>query len=167
MKLGEWIRLPDSSGRGGIILILTEVIVWFHPNAKRLGSGLKDYKFYCFDGEMKMVMINSDRKSAGGTRADYFDRQFNYLDFTWGYRHADTPPRKPENFECMIKLAEQLSVGLKHVRVDLYNCDGQIYFGELTFFDGSGFDRIDPIEWDYEIGKWINLSEGDTGQMKV
>lgn len=167
LKLGEWIRLPDSSGRGGIILILTEVIVWFHPNAKRLGSGLKDYKFYCFDGEMKMVMINSDRKSAGGTRADYFDRQFNYLDLTWGYRHADTPPRKPENFECMIKLAEQLSVGLKHVRVDLYNCDGQIYFGELTFFDGSGFDRIDPIEWDYEIGKWINLSEGDTGQMKV
>ena len=59
----------------------------------------------------------------------------------------------------MIKLAEQLSVGLKHVRVDLYNCDGQIYFGELTFFDGSGFDRIDPIEWDYEIGKWINLSD--------
>lgn len=118
---------------------------------------LRDYKLYCFDGEMKMVMINSDRKSAGGTRADYFDRQFNYLDFTWGYKHADTPPKKPENFECMVKLAEQLSVGLKHVRVDLYNCDGQIYFGELTFFDGSGFDSIDPIEWDYEIGNWLNL----------
>lgn len=166
LKFGQWTRLPDSFGRGEIILILAEVIVWFHPNVKRQDSELKDYKFYCFDGEMKMVMINSDRKSVSGTRADYFDRQFNYLDFTWGYKHADVTPQKPKNFENMVKLAEQLSVGLKHIRVDLYNCDGQIYFGELTFFDGSGFDRIEPIEWDSKIGEWLNLSGRGTAQIK-
>lgn len=158
-NLGKWLKVPNFLG-GGAILILNKAIVWFHPSQKKTTKSLKDYKFYCFNGAVKMVMINSDRKSENGTRADYFDRQFNHLDFTWGYKHADILPVKPANFENMIQLAEKLSVGIKHIRVDLYNCNGQIYFGELTFFDGGGFDRIEPIEWDYKIGKWLNL-EGD------
>ena len=59
----------------------------------------------------------------------------------------------------MIAVAEKLSNGLPHVRVDLYECNNQIYFGELTFFDGSGFDKIQPIEWDYKIGSMIQLPE--------
>ncbi len=57
----------------------------------------------------------------------------------------------------MISISEKLSKGLPHVRVDLYECNGQIYFGELTFYDGSGFDKIEPIEWDYKIGKMLKL----------
>ena len=118
---------------------------------------LKDYKFYCFNGVMKFVMINSDRNTDKPTRADYFDRDFNWLDFTWGYQHADVRPSKPDKFDEMITIAEKLSEGLPHVRVDLYECNGQIYFGELTFFDGSGFDKIEPLEWDYKLGQMITL----------
>ena len=125
------------------------------------GSGdLRDYKFYCFDGVMRFLMINSDRNSDQPTKADYFDRDFNWLDFQWGYDHADPPPSKPENLELMIDIAERLSKGMPHVRVDLYDCNGQIYFGELTFFDGSGFDKIEPVEWDYKIGEMLVLPDG-------
>ena len=85
---------------------------------------LKDYKFYCFNGEMKFVMINSDRNTSKPTRADYFDRDFNWLDFTWGYSHAEVHPQKPEQFEKMIAIAEKLAKGLPHIRVDFYDCNG-------------------------------------------
>lgn len=118
---------------------------------------LKDYKFYCFNGVMKFVMINSDRNTSKPTKADYFDRDFNWLDFTWGYSHAEVQPQKPVQFEEMVAIAEKLAKGLPHIRVDLYDCNGKIYFGELTFFDGSGFDRIEPEEWEYRIGDMIEL----------
>ena len=118
---------------------------------------LKDYKFYCFNGEMKFVMINSDRNTSRPTRADYFDRYFNWLDFTWGYSHAEVHPQMPERFEEMVAIANKLAKGLPHIRVDLYECNGKIYFGELTFFDGSGFDKIEPLEWDFKIGKMLEL----------
>lgn len=118
---------------------------------------LKDYKFYCFDGKVRFLMINSDRNSKTSTKADYFDRDFNWLDFTWGYEHANVQPVKPDRFDDMITISEKLSKGLPHVRVDLYECNGQIYFGELTFYDGSGFDKIEPIEWDYKIGQMLKL----------
>lgn len=122
-----------------------------------VSGDLKDYKFYCFNGEMKFVMINSDRNISRPTRADYFDRDFNWLDFTWGYSHAEVHPKKPEQFEKMVAIVEKLAKGLPHIRVDLYDCNGKIYFGELTFFDGSGFDKIEPLEWDYKIGKLLKL----------
>lgn len=118
---------------------------------------LRDYKFYCFNGVMKFVMINSDRNTDKPTRADYFDCDFNWLDFTWGYSHAEVHPQKPEQFEKMVAIAERLSKGLPHIRVDLYDCNGKIYFGELTFFDGSGFYKIEPLEWDYKIGEMLKL----------
>lgn len=122
-----------------------------------VSGDLKDYKFYCFNGEMKFVMINSDRNTSRPTRSDYFDRDFNWLDFTWGYSHAEVHPKKPEQFEKMVAIVEKLAKGLPHIRVDLYDCNGKIYFGELTFFDGSGFDKIEPLEWDYKIGKLLKL----------
>ena len=115
---------------------------------------LRDYKFYCFNGKVKFVMINSDRNSDQPTKADYFDRSFNWLDFRWGYEHSRIKPEKPHDFE---KIAEKLSQNMKHVRIDLYYCANKIYFGEITFFDGSGFDKIEPVEWDYRIGSWIEL----------
>lgn len=116
---------------------------------------INDYKIYTFNGEAKLCMINQDR--GVHTRADYFDRDYNWLDFTWGYDHADVTPPKPGNYEKMFQLAEVLSKDTIELRVDFYQVNGRIYFGELTFFDGSGFDRIDPIEWDRKMGSWMNL----------
>ena len=56
-------------------------------------------------------------------------------------------------------LAEKLATNIPHVRVDFYQTPEAVYFGEMTFFDGSGFDRIEPIEWDYKLGSWINLPQ--------
>lgn len=118
---------------------------------------LKDYKFYCFNGVVKFLMINSDRNSPQNTKADYFDRNFNWLDFTWGYEHAKVRPQRPSKFNEMIVIAEKLAQNIPHVRVDLYECNGNIYFGELTFYDGGGFDKIEPIEWDYKIGSMLEI----------
>lgn len=158
-KLGELISLPESTG-GGVLICNDGYSLWIHPQEGFCSDkidDLKDYKFYCFDGAVRFVMINSDRNSDKPTKADYFDRDFNWLDFTWGYGHAEVRPEKPDKFEEMITIAEKLSKGLPHIRVDLYECNGQIYFGELTFYDGSGFDAIEPIEWDYRIGDLIKL----------
>lgn len=117
---------------------------------------LRDYKFYCFNGEPKIIMINSDRE-IGKTKADYFDMDFNWLDLKWGYEHALVKPLKPINFEKMKELAVVLSKNIPELRVDFYEVNNKIYFGELTFFDGSGFDKIEPKEWDKIFGDWIKL----------
>ena len=119
---------------------------------------LRDYKFYCFNGEPKIIMINSDRE-IGKTKADYFDMDFHWLDFKWGYDHAPVKPLKPKNFEKMKEFASVLSKDIPELRVDFYEADNKIYFGELTFFDGSGFDKIEPKEWDDKLGEWIALPE--------
>ena len=118
---------------------------------------LRDYKFYCFNGEPKIIMINSDRE-IGKTKADYFDMDFNWLDLKWGYEHADVKPLKPINFEKMKELAVVLSKNIPELRVDFYEVNNKIYFGELPFFDGSGFDKIEPKEWDKKIGNWIDYT---------
>lgn len=119
---------------------------------------LKDYKFYCFNGKVKMMVINSKRQSLESTKGSYFDREFNHLDLQWGFKDADIIPEKPEKYEEMIRIAEKLSEGLIQVRVDLYLCNQKIYFGEMTFFDGSGFTKMEPEKWDYKLGSYIKLT---------
>lgn len=123
------------------------------------GTNLRDYKFYCFDGKAKVVGIYQDRNTDKETTGDFFDMDLNWLDFTFNMPNAKVKPSKPNHFEKMIEIAEILSEGIPHVRVDLYLSNDKIFFGELTFFDGSGFDKIEPIEWDIKLGEWINLPE--------
>ena len=66
-------------------------------------------------------------------------------------------PAKPDNFEEMIFIAKKLSKGMTHVRVELYNINCKIFFGELTFFDGSGLSVYDPREWDFKFGQFLKL----------
>ena len=123
------------------------------------GTNLRDYKFYCFDGKVKVVGIYQDRNTGKETTGDFFDMDFNWLDFTFNMPNAKVKPSKPNHFEKMKEIAEILSKGIPHVRVDLYLSNDRIYFGELTFFDGSGFDKIEPFEWDVKLGSWINLPD--------
>ena len=66
---------------------------------------------------------------------------------------------KPANFEKMKELASKLSKGIPQVRIDLYNVNGIIYFGEMTFFHHGGVVPFHPEKWDYEFGKWIKLPQ--------
>lgn len=119
---------------------------------------LRDYKWFCFDGEVKALFIATDRsKGDHATRFDFFDENFNHLPFTNGHPNADVQPEKPKMFEEMKALAAKLSKGIPHVRIDFYEVGTKIYFGEMTFFHWSGFMPYDPEEWDYKFGSWLKL----------
>lgn len=122
------------------------------------GYELKDYKFFCFDGEPKALYIATDRGVEGEeTKFDFFDADFNHLPFVSGYPNANRKITKPQGFEEMKQLAAKLSQGQPHLRVDFYDINGKIYFGELTFFHMSGTTPFEPKEWDYTFGSWIKL----------
>lgn len=127
----------------------------------KITKELRDYKFFCFNGEVKAMFIASDRGSAEETKFDFYDQNFNHLPFTNGHPNADIPPQKPEQFELMKKLAAQLSCGIPQLRVDFYEANGQVYFGELTFFHWSGMTPFEPEEWDNKFGEWITLPSKD------
>lgn len=116
---------------------------------------LKDYKFFCFNGIPKMLFIASDRGI--DTRFDFYDSEFNHLPFMQGHPNREKKIDCPDGFEEMKKLSFDLSKDIPAIRVDFYNVDGKIYFGELTLFHFSGFVPFEPAEWDEKIGEWIDL----------
>lgn len=119
---------------------------------------LRDYKFFCFDGEPKLMFCATERNS-GHVKFDYYDLEFNHVDLTQKYPNASRPIRKPAKFDEMIQIARKLSAGLPHIRVDLYEVDGKVYFGELTFYHFSGFAPFRPSSWDKVFGDWLKLPE--------
>lgn len=123
-------------------------------------SGLNDYKIFCFDGEPKLLFVATDRNSkTEETKFDFFDLEWNHLPFTNGHPNSSETIPCPKNFDKMIEIARKLSQGIPQVRIDLYNCDGKIYFGEITFFHWSGMKPFKPREWDYKLGEMIKLPE--------
>lgn len=121
---------------------------------------LRDYKFFAFNGDVKMLFIATERQEKDSeTKFDFFDMEFNHLPFRNGHPNADVPPAKPQNFELMKELASKLSKGIPHVRVDFYEVDGKVYFGELTFCHWSGLMPFEPHEWDEKLGSWLELPQ--------
>lgn len=123
------------------------------------GYELKDYKFFCFSGKVKFFKIDFDREK--NHRANYFDREINILPFGESHYPPDYQRKVliPENIKEMIVIAEQLSKDRPFLRVDLYNINGKIYFGELTFFPASGVGAFTDPEWDLKIGEWLILPD--------
>ena len=122
------------------------------------GEELVDYKFYCFDGYVDAVLICMDRQ-IGDPKFYFFDKEWNLKRYNKRGKMAPegfTLP-KPENMDKMFELASQISKGIPHLRVDLYNVNGKIYFGESTFFTASGFDANRLPEADLYFGSLIKL----------
>ena len=122
-----------------------------------------DYKFMCFDGEPKLLfldlgVINPDRTDNHKYPRNIYDMDFNLLPVLETSPNADYPVDKPENFEFMVEIARKLSQPFPFCRVDLYNVDGKVYFGEITFYHGGGCNDIRPEEWDLRMGSWIDLT---------
>jgi hypothetical protein len=123
-----------------------------------------DYKIMCFGGKAKMLFLNIGLSTETGEHADdaycnIYDRDFNLLpikDERENYTGNDIV--KPANWDEMIEYAEILSKPFRHCRVDLYNVDGKIYFGEITFHHGGGCNGIEPEEWAYRMGDWIDIN---------
>lgn len=118
---------------------------------------LRDYKFYCFNGIPKVMLVASNRYTSHNF--NYSDMEFNPLDIisTKGKDNNAEQFRKPEEFEIMKEYACKLSKGFPHVRVDLYCCNHIVYFGEMTFFDSSGYDNMNSDKWDLKFGEWFSL----------
>ena len=141
---------------------------WPYKNVKRKiiaekymvdesGYELKDYKMFCFDGKFKYMFIATDRQLDTETCFDFYDREFNHLEIINGHPNSKKKILRPNNYEKMIELAEKISAGIPHVRVDFYNINGKIYFGEMTFYHWSGFKKYEPEKWDRIFGDYIKL----------
>ena len=120
------------------------------------GFELKDYKIFCSYGKPLFLFVATGRQ-INDTRFDFYDTNFNHLPVLNGHDNADVWPTKPVNFEEMLYIAGELSKGFPQIRIDLYNCNGEIYFGEMTFFHWSGLVPFNPRKWDYIFGEMINL----------
>ncbi len=118
---------------------------------------LRDYKFFCFDGEVKMMFVASERQRRKEPFFDFFDADFKHLNIVQGHPNSLVLPSKPKCFEEMKKIASKLSKGIPHVRIDLYEADGRVYFGEMTFFHFGGFVPFSPSQFDNIMGGWISL----------
>ena len=119
---------------------------------------LRDYKFFCYDGKVEYLFIGSERQKPGeDVKFDFFDKDFNHLVLKQGHPNSKTLPEKPSQFDKMKEIASKLSVGIPHVRVDLYEANGQVLFGEMTFYHFGGVVPFEPNDWDYKFGEHLQL----------
>ena len=119
---------------------------------------LIDYKIMCFNGKTRCSFTCSNRRSKEGLNVDFYDIEWNKMPFERHYKNSNVTIEKPKNYDLMIELAEKLSEGTKFLRVDFYEIEGNLYFGELTFYPGGGMEEFTPEEWDERLGSWIDLN---------
>lgn len=120
---------------------------------------IQDYKFMCFNGKVECSFVCSDRFSDKGLHVTFFDRDWNKMPFERKYPSKSESIAKPKNYNLMIELAEKLSQNIPFVRVDFYEVNGKVYFGELTFYPGAGLEEFRPKEWDLRLGEYIVLKK--------
>lgn len=120
--------------------------------------GLDDYKIHCFNGKPYYTQYISDRYS-GKPQESFYNTDWELEEFTLTYPQHDTPVSKPPKYDKMLEIAEQLSKDMPYARVDLYDCDGQIYFGEITLHPANGMDNFTPMKYDEVLGSHLTLPD--------
>lgn len=119
---------------------------------------LADYKFFCFDGSPKYCQVIKDRTT--NETIDFFDMDWKHQPFiglTSGVKHSNTEIPRPRQFDLMKKIVSTLASGMSFSRIDLYDVNGKVYFGEITFFPASGSGEFYPDEWNNIIGDLLTL----------
>lgn len=124
------------------------------PNGQ---DDINDYKFFCFNGEPEILFVATERST--DCKFDFYDMDFSHLDIVNIHPQSGVTIQKPKKFEEMKELAKTLSKNMKFVRIDLYEINDKIYFGEYTFFHGGGFWPMAPDEWEKKLGDLIVLAE--------
>lgn len=153
--LNEWINAWDGKmGREWAYHDIKPKIICEKFLEKDESGDLVDYKFFCFNGEPFSLYVIVERFLADGIKLGIFDTKFNQLPYKRAdIRKVTSNISKPKNFDKMVRIAEILSKDFPHVRVDLYNIDGEIYFGELTFYTAGGYQKYGPDDFDFIMGK--------------
>lgn len=116
-----------------------------------------DYKFFLFGGEYRAAFVTTNRLLGKKMNMTFFDADWNKLPFERVYPADTKPVPRPAQYEKMVLLAKRLAKELPLARIDLYEIDGKVYFGEITLYPGSGLETFQPEEWDYRLGEWIDL----------
>lgn len=116
---------------------------------------MRDYKFFCFNGEPSMIQVDIDLLDKH--RINFYDMQWNLLELKGQYQNSEQIINRPANFDKMIEIARDLSRPFPHVRVDFYEYDRILKIGELTFFDGSGFYSFTPDDFDFILGERLSI----------
>lgn len=155
-KLEFYLHCKYGVDTGEFQYALMEPVIVAEEFVEHHGDDLPDYKFLCFDGVPVYCWVDTNR---------YSNHKRNVYNLKWELqpwnqeRYGTTyyPLKAPDNFDKMIEIAAKLSAGFSHVRVDLYNVNGKIYFGEMTFTNGSGFEPIIPQEADEMLGNLWKL----------
>lgn len=160
-ELNSWLNIKNINpgrewGYSGIpkSVVLVEEFI---ENSDNPSVSIDDYKFYCFHGRIFCIQHDVGRYSDAHYRTFY--------DSDWNQMHArmllDENPEielKPENLEEMKTIALKLAEDFPHVRVDLYSVGGRVYFGELTFYTGAGYNRVSPDDFDFQMGDAFDVS---------
>jgi len=113
-----------------------------------------DYKFHCFNGKMNFIQVSID--SEHSIKINLHDENWNLLPFQYEYENAPITP-VPKKLKLMIKLAEKLAKPFSYVRIDFYENNNKVFFGEITFHPTSGFGQFTPTKWDLKMGEKIIL----------
>lgn len=119
------------------------------------GHELHDYKFWCFGGKPLYMYITNKGKLI---KENFYDMDFNPVDINHGFERTWPEYSKPKNFEKMKELATVLSHGMPFVRIDFFDINGKLYFGECTFYDWAGLKPFVDQAWDERLGELIDLS---------
>ena len=114
---------------------------------------LADYKFFCFSGEPKILQITTVQGKE--KKVNYYDIDFKPLQISTGPYATNDTLIKPDNYPEMVEIARKLSTNMIHVRIDLYNINGQAYFGEYTFHNSGGIIYFSPPDWNKIWGDMI------------
>lgn len=157
-KLDAWVSVSGKSvGREWVYENKHRIIIekYIETDDK---YGLIDYKFFCFNGVPRFCYIVGERQLSGSAKFVLTDENYNILPVVKvGKKALNTLPPKPVNFDKMKELASILSERFPEVRVDFYNIDGRIIFGELTFFSDSGYISFNPDSYDKVFGDMFDL----------
>ena len=154
--LQEWNTIYYYSFSRGYKDIPPRLIIEEYIEQKN-STVLTDYKFFCFNGEVAMIELITNRKD-GNFKASFYDCNWKQIHLKSG-SHKLSKEKQPKNFNKMLELAQILSKDFPFVRVDMYNINGRIYIGEMTFTPASGFMKFNPIKWDYKLGELLKLEE--------
>ena len=144
----EWAYTGITKPR----IIAEELLV----NTENPEAGVEDFKILCFNGEPHYIILDKDRYV--DHKRNFYTPEWERVNVSTDHEQFDTPYPKPKNFEEMMDVARKLSADFPFVRVDLYNIDGKIYFGELTFYPWTGYVQFTPDSFDFTLGKLMDCS---------
>lgn len=144
----EWAYIGAKSSR--------IIVERYLEDPKNMDLSIDDYKFFCFEGKVEFLVVDIDRYS--GHKRNFYTKNWKLLDVSSDCPKADREVPQPEGLAEMIIVAEKLSSGFPFVRVDLYNIQNTVLFGEMTFYPWSGYVQFDPDKFDFELGNYFKIN---------